>query len=153
MSDLEAINSLLAKIAEANDGVNHGSEYLVNTLPSADSMELALDAYFSAMSTSNSAQQPAERWNIRITEVKDAKVQLLAATRRWFYGLEFSPKVDGVTAERTINEFMDRLVSIVGTSKVFEVKVRPPMWYECVWQDFAFEGGNCRWLLHFGFSD
>ena len=153
MSDLEAVNSLLAEIAEANDGVNHGSEYSLNTLPSADSMELALDAYFSAMSTSNSAPQPAERWNIRTTEVKDAKTHLLAATRRWFYGLEFSPKVDGVTAERTINEFMDRLVSIVGTSKVFEVKVHPPMWYECVWQDFAFDGGNCRWFLHFGFSD
>ena len=153
MSDLETVNSMLAEIAEANDGVNHGSEYSLNMLPSSDSMELALAAYYSAMSTSTSAPQSAERWNIRTTEVEDAKSHLLAATRRWFYGLEFSPKVDGVTAERTANEFMDRLASIVGTSKVFEVKVRPPMWYECVCQDFAFDGEHCRWLLHFGFSD
>ena len=153
MSDLASVNSLLAEIAEANDGVNHSSDYSLNMLPPAESMQLALEAYFSAMSTSNSDPQPPERWNIRTREVTDVTRYLLAATRRWFYDLEFSPKLDRVTAERTIKEFMDRLVSIVGTSKVFEVKVHPPMWYECVWQDFVFDGGNCRWFLHFGFSD
>jgi hypothetical protein len=153
MSDLEAVNALLTEIAEANDGVNHVSEYSLTLLPSADSMNFALDAYFSAMSTSNSAPQPAVRWNIRTTELDDAKIQLRAATRRWFYDLEFSPNVDGVTAEKVIGEFMVRLESIVGLPKVCEVKVHPPMWYECDWQDFAFDSGQQRWLLHFGFSD
>ena len=153
MSDLESVNSMLAEIAKANDGVSHGSDYSINVLPAAESMKLALDAYFSGMSTSNCASQSAESWNIRTTEIEGAKAYLIAAARRWFYDLEFSPKVDGVTAERTINEFTDRLLSIVGTSRVFEVKVHPPMWYECVWQDIAFDGGDRRWFLHFGFSD
>ena len=153
MSDIETINSLLAEIAESNDGTNHGSDYGLVVLPPADSMTHALNAYFSAMSTSNSPPQSPERWNIRSAELADAKSRLLAAAKRWFYELEFSPSVDEATAEQTLNEFMNRLNSIVGTSHVFEVNVDPPIWYECVWQDFAFDGDADRWLLHFGFSD
>ena len=153
MSDIETINSLLAEIAEANDGMNHGSDYSFVVLPAADSMTLALDAYFSAMSTSYSPPQPPERWNIRTTELAEAKPRLLAAAKHWFYELEFSPTVDDASAKQTLNEFMNGLISIVGTSIVFEVNVDPPMWYECVWQDFAFDGEAGRWFLHFGFSD
>jgi len=153
MPDLESINALLAEIAEANEGDNHGSDYSLDSLRPADSMKLALDAYFSAFSTSNSPPQPPERWNIRTTELTDAKRQLLAAAKHWFYELEFSPKVDDEIAEQTLNDFMNRLNSVVASARVFEVNVDPPMWYECVWQDFAFDGASCRWFLHFGFSD
>jgi hypothetical protein len=153
MSDLESLNLLLAEIAEANDGTNHGSDYSVDFLPPADSMTLAIDAYFSPMSTSISPPQPPKQWNIRATELTEAKPHLLAAAKYWFYELEFSPKVDDATAEMTINEFMKRLSSVVGSAKVFEVNVDPPIWYECHWQDFAFDGESCRWFLHFGFSD
>jgi hypothetical protein len=153
MSELESLNSLLKKIAEANDGANHGSEYGLDFLPPADSMTLALDAYFSAISTSNSPPQPPEQWNIHVTELTESNPHLLTAAKRWFYELQFSPKVDDATAEITIKEFMKHLSSVVGSAKVFEVKIDPPMWYECAWQDFAFDGESCRWLLHFGFSD
>ncbi len=61
--------------------------------------------------------------------------------------------MDDATEEHTLNDFMNCLDSIVGVSSVFEVNVDPPMWYECVWQDFAFDGDAGRWFLHFGFSD
>ena len=56
-------------------------------------------------------------------------------------------------SEEIIAEFIAQLRSVVDEASVFEVHVVPPMWYECVWQDFAFDGGNRRWLLHLGFSD
>jgi hypothetical protein len=153
MSNLESLNLMLMEIAEANDGTNHGSEYVLDFLPPADSITLALNSYFSAMSTSISPPEPPEQWNIRITELTEAESHLLAAANRWFYELECSPKVDVATAELTVQEFMKYLSSVVGSAKVFEVNVYPPMWYECDWQDFAFDGESCRWLLHFGFSD
>jgi hypothetical protein len=153
MSNLESLNLMLTEIAEANDGANHGSDYGLDFLPPADSMALALDTYFSAMSTSISPPESPERWNIRATELTEAKSHLLTAANRWFYELEFSPKVDDATAELTVQEFMKQLSSVVGSAKVFEVNVDPPMWYECDWQDFAFDGEFCRWFLHFGFSD
>ena len=85
---------------------------------------------------------------------EESLIKLIAAAKHWFYELEFSPTVDDATTEQALNEFMNRLNSIVGASNVFEVNVDPPMWYECVWQDFAFDGNaGRRWFLHFGFSD
>ncbi len=153
MSDLDALNVLLAEIATANDGANHGSDYVLDTLPTAGSLKLALDAYFAAMRTSLSPPQSAEQWNIRVTEWTDAQPRLRAAAQHWFYEQEFSPIVHENTTEQTLTAFMTRLESIVGESRVFEVNVDPPMWYECAWQDFAFDRGANRWLLHFGFSD
>jgi hypothetical protein len=109
MSNLESLNLMLTEIAEANDGANHGSDYGLDFLPPADSMALALDTYFSAMSTSISPPEPPERWNIRATELTEAKSHLLTAANRWFYELEFSPKVDDATAELTVQEFMKHL--------------------------------------------
>lgn len=153
MPGIESINSMLAEVARANVGGDLSCYYSLGTLPPAESIARSLDAYFSAMKTSNSPPQTPQCWNIRTTELKDPKIQLIAATRRWFYELDFSPKVDAVTAERSINEFMKILQTMVGDSRVFEVYVDPPMWYDCDWQDFAFDGGDTRWFLHFGFSD
>lgn len=150
---LNQLNDLLAGLGDANGGTNHGSEYALYELPDADTLQEALDRYFSRLSTSNSPAQPAEKWCIRTTPVHDFLEALGRVARHWFYEQEYSPKVDRAQAEKTISEFIAQLRSVVGDASVFEVHVMPPMWYECVWQDFAFDGGNRRWLLHLGFSD
>ena len=153
MSHLKYVNVLLKKFAEANDGVNHVSDYCLDELPLADSMMRALKSYFSAMSTSITPPQAAERWKICTTKLTDSRPRIRTVANHWFYEQEFSPSVDAAAKDRTLNDFMSRLHSVVGASTVFEVQVNPPMWYECVWQDFAFDGNRERWLLHFGFSD
>lgn len=154
MSDIKSINSMLSEIAEANNGCNHGSDYSLDELPLADSMMHALGSYFSEFSTSNVQRQPPECWNIRTVPLTDPETQLRAVVKRWFYEMDFSPSADEATVERSVNDFLGRLNSIVDFSNVFEVSVDPPMWYECDWQDFAFDNGaGGRWLLHFGFSD
>ena len=46
-----------------------------------------------------------------------------------------------------------RLVWEAAYARAYRVQVSPPMWYECVWEDYVFEAGDGRWLLHLGFSD
>lgn len=153
MINLDSVNSLLSKMAEANGGTNHSLHYALAKLPTAESLPLALDAYFSSYSTSSCPPQPPERWNIRTTELSNADSELRSAAKRWFYEMECSPFADSTTLERTLNVFLNRLQSVVGNAKALEVKVDPPMWYECEWQDFAFDGESGRWMLHFGVSD
>jgi hypothetical protein len=150
---LHQLNELLEQIGEANDGADHGSQYALYQLPFADTLQEALGGYFSGLSTSNCRAQPAERWNIRSTPVYDSDEALRLVARHWFYELEYSPNVDAVHAETIIADFLTLLRSVVADASVFEVRVAPPMWYDCVWQDFAFDGGKQRWLLHLGFSD
>jgi hypothetical protein len=150
---LNQLNELLERIGETNDGTNHGSEYALYELPDAETLQDALDCYFSGLSTSNSPAQPAGSWRIRTTPLKDSREALRVVARHWFYELEYSPNVDPAYSEEIISEFITLLRSVVDDASVFEVHVAPPMWYECVWQDIAFDAGNRRWLLHLGFSD
>jgi hypothetical protein len=150
---LNQLNELLADLGAANDGTNHGSEYALYELPGAETLQEALDRYFSQLSTSISPAHSAEKWRIRTTPVPDSCEALRLVARHWFYEQEYSPNVDRAHAEKTISEFIAQLRSVVDETSVFEVHIAPPIWYECVWQDFAFDGGNQRWLLHLGFSD
>ncbi|HEX4796830.1 MAG TPA: hypothetical protein VH370_23765 [Humisphaera sp.] len=150
---LVKLNEFLERLGEANEGTNHGSEYALYELPDADALQAALDLYFSRLSTSNSPAQPAENWRIRLTPVRDSREAISLLARHWFYEQEYSPRIDPARSEETVSEFMAQLRSVVGDAAVFEVQVAPPMWYDCVWQDFAFDGGSQRWLLHLGFSD
>lgn len=154
MSYMNSINSILSDMANANDGSDHGSEYSLYELPIADSMMHALGSYFSGIRTSNSPPQPPESWNIRTMPLTDPETQLRAVVKRWFYEMPFSPRADEVTVEQSVNDFLNRLRLMVDFPSACEVSVNPPMWYECHWQDFAFDGvTGGRFLLHFGYSD
>ncbi len=150
---LDRLNRLLLELGDANDGTDHASQYGLYELPFAGTLQEALGRYFSQMWTSNVPPQPAERWHIRSTPIQDSDDVLRLVARYWFYELRFSPRVEPAESENVISEFMRHLRFVVGDALVFEVHVTPPMWYECMWQDFAFDGGNKKWLLHFGFSD
>jgi hypothetical protein len=151
---LKPLNEFLERIGAANDGTNHGSEYALYELPDADGgLHAALDLHFSRLSTSNSPAQPAENWRIRLTPLQDSRESLSLLARHWFYEQEYSPSVDPARSEETVAEFIAQLRSVVGDASVFEVQVAPPMWYDCAWRDFAFDGGSRWWLLHLGFSD
>lgn len=150
---LKQLNAFLECLADANDGTNHGSTYALYELPPADALHAAVDLYFSRLSTSNLSAQPAENWRIRLMPVHDYLEALSVLARQWFYNQEYSPRVGLARSEETVSEFIAQLRSVVGDASVFEVHVEPPMWYECHWQDFAFDGPSHRWLLHLGFSD
>jgi hypothetical protein len=151
---LDVCSGFLEALAILNDGVNHVSSYTVERLPGAVSLDSSLASYFASMETSNDPPQPADRWQIRTASIEgDWAAVLRHASHRWFFEQEFSPKTDPDVAEGVVREFLQHLHSVVGDARTFKVQVAPPMWYECAWEDFAFESQGGRWLLHFGFSD
>jgi len=150
----DSCNGFLNAIALFNDGANHASTYTMELLPAASSLDSSLATYFSAMSTSHVPPQPAEKWQIQTTELDDDWAQALRqVAHHWFFEQAFSPKVDQTIAENVVETFLAHVRAIVGDAKAFQVDVSPPMWYEGVWQDLAFDSQQGRWLLHFGVSD
>ena len=159
-SDVMAKNSLFDRLEEmltsagtANNGADHFSDYGLWKLPNSDTLDLALGNYFSSLSTSNSPPQSADDWAIHIAPFPGGIEDLAGSIRHWFFGLEFSPRVESSVAEETVLEFLMLLEAVTGEARIHEVHVSPPMWYDCLWQDFAFDDDTERWLLHLGFSD
>jgi hypothetical protein len=79
--------------------------------------------------------------------------ELEVVFRRWFFAQEFSPTVDADVASGVVAHFLGHLRETVGDAMAYRVRVSPPMWYECVWEDYAFDARGGWWLLHLGFSD
>jgi hypothetical protein len=150
----DVCSGFLEALARLNDGCNHGTEYTFEALPEATSLDDSLESYFSSMSTSRVPPQSAAAWNIQTESLHGAwTAELEVALRRWFFAQEFSPMVDPDVASGVVACFLSHLRETVGDAKAYRVRVSPPMWYECVWEDYALDARGGRWLLHFGFSD
>lgn len=147
------VNELLYEMAEANAGSDHGCGYSLDVLSKADSLRTALEKHFAQFGTYNPTVQPPYDWNIQYTKVTRSDAVLRDTAMHWFYEQPFSPGDEIAIRNKTVAEFLDRLYAAVGQAQVFEVEVTPPMWYDCEWQDFAFENGDQRWFLHLGYSD
>jgi hypothetical protein len=151
---IETCNAFLEVIGMLNDGCDHCTSYVLDPLPDAESLDDSLARYFSAMSTSRSPPRPAADWHIQTVEISDAwQEQLEPGVRRWFFQERYSPAIADDSQQSILDRFFQHLSGLVGQARVFEVKTRPPMWYECAWNDYAFETPEKRWLLHLGFSD
>ncbi|MEO0645680.1 MAG: hypothetical protein AAFZ17_05965 [Cyanobacteria bacterium J06650_10] len=151
----DKLNESLERHARDNLGTNHGPEYVLYNLPTADSLIEALELNFSQIRTSRTSPRPAEAWDIRTVFVEEPDDRLLNAAQSWFFGSQYSSDVSPSTAADEVLDFVINLRNFVGDVPMFEVKVTPPqeMWYGCCWEDFAFDGKTQRWLLHLGFSD
>ena len=151
---LEECNAFLEGLALLNDGVNHSSSYVIESLPSAASLAESLGLHFSSISTSNSPPQPAESWQIRIAQLPGNWDDSIAGlVRRWLFQQDFSPQIEDWKQQNVVQTLLSRMKALFGCASAFKIEVSPPLWYECVWEDVAIETGNNRWLVHFGFSD
>lgn len=145
---------LLESIEILNHGTNHGCEYAIYKLPEAPSVREALDIYFSSLSSSRKAAQPADYWHIQTSELCQPWRSVLGERlKHWFFEEEYSPKVDKSNQQAFVDRALNYLTQEIGEPNIFEVFVSPPMWYDCLWQDFALTSSTGRWMLHLGFSD
>ena len=150
----DVCNGFLEALALLNDGTNHGSEYTLEQLPEAASLAESLAAHFASLSADATPPQPASAWNIQVEAMQsDWPLELAPVLREWFFAQEFSPSVDPDVASGLVAQFMEHLRASVVDATAHRVRVSPPVWYECWWQDTAFESQGARWLLHLGFSD
>ena len=147
--NISKLNGLLSGMEILNDGSNHMSDYAIYPLPDAASLMDSLGIYFS----SREPPQPPAYWHIGVnplnTTWRDAVAESLL---EWFFKQEFSPKVHGYNKQHYVSYVLKCLVDAIGEPEVFEVSVSPPVWYECLWQDFAFISPKGKWILHLGFS-
>ncbi|MBI1375609.1 MAG: hypothetical protein GC159_23105 [Phycisphaera sp.] len=152
--NLEYCNGFLAACAAINNGTNHGCDYVIDCLDEADSLDDALAMYFSSMSTSLVPQQSADRWNITKSTVMGSwKTVIERRCHHWFFEQQYSPRFSGESREAMVSRFIECFSQVLRPTTVHKIEVVPPMFYECAWEDFAFESGASRWLLHFGISD
>lgn len=149
---LARLNEQLEEMARANEGANHIYDFELICLPDAESLGVSLGEYFSNQCTSNSPPAPAECWDIRVSD-EIQEVELRQRLRYWLFRQEFSPKLSAAIEDEKLSEIVERLKSVVGPVQARHVVTNPPMFYECDWEDFAFENGSERWLLHMGLSD
>lgn len=150
---IQQLNQILESHGAANEGTNHVSDYAVVKLPDTDSIAESLDVYFSGIHTSVSPPQPAKNWHIKTSLINEPETTLRSALSHWLYNLEYSPKTPGNAREGEIAQIFNLIAKLARELVLYEILVTPPLWYDCVWQDFAIDGTEGRWLLHFGFSD
>lgn len=159
---IEQTNAYLDALAVLNDGPDHISEYTVCQLRRAPSLSEALSLHFSSLCTSDrNPPQPAELWHIKVEPISSPwRPKLALACEHWFFDQQFSPKGDFSptgncrwTRQNVVETFLEYLERSIGHADAFEVKVSPPMFYQCIWQEFAFASNREHWLLHFGFFD
>jgi hypothetical protein len=149
------LDSTLEKIAILNDGVNHVSEYAIYRLKESDSIDDSIAAYFASLYTSSTSPKTAESWHIRCKLIPEWKNTVGGVFLDWFFRQAFSPNFKAAEEKAYISTCIDLIEAKMGEGKVevYEVFVDPPMWYDCIWQDFIFKSCNGTWLLHLGFSD
>jgi hypothetical protein len=151
---LDACCGFLDALALLNTGVNHSPDYSLVRLPPTATVRESVEAYFAQLSTSITPPQPASEWHIQLTSVPGDWTENVAdASRRWFFGQPFSPRVNADAADDVVAGFVKLVKAVVGTARAHSLSVTPPMWYECSWEDIALESTHGFWLLHFGFSD
>lgn len=155
MNEHEACNAFLEVIALLNNGPDHSSSYGIESLPDALCIGESLRLYFSGNSTNTVPPQPAEHWHIRQIPIEgDWVLPIKKAAHRWFFEQRFSPSLQrDYVRDDFVDRFLQHLCALVGAATACRVETSPPMWYECVWDDFAFSTCGNFWLLHFGFSD
>ena len=172
----DVCNGFLDAICVLNEGSNTSGVHELEELPAATSLRRALAARFAALSDHRDPPVTAEAWNIQVDAVPgDWRVELRPVVHAWFFELPDSTPVDDERRNRLVTRFLEHLHEIVGDARAWRVEVTPPVWYECTWQDVAFEATGARrviraeavsgrvehqfegrldrWLLHFGITD
>ena len=155
---MNSTNVALRLLALLNNGPNHEFSLEIEKLPTSDSLESSLNAYYTAIvNWRTKMTYPAEDWHIK-TELLTGRVQDVfgPVLKRWAFEMPYSPVINSSRdwVKNAAIEFVcETLAQEVGDVAVYEVKTRPPVWYEAHWQDFALSSDQGRFLLHLGVTD
>ena len=150
---IDSIHETLAAYEQINHGCNHGAEFELHLLPDANDLIAALESYFADQYTSISPPRPSSDWHIKILALAAPTKTLDTALLHWL--LENRPpdnneSLDGLPdASQLASDFNNTF----DLSSAVAVTVRPPLWYGCEWEDFAFTRDDEYYLLHLGYSD
>lgn len=144
-----SVNAVLQTLSLLNLGTNHEANYRLIGLEKTGSLQTDLEHHFCSL-----VDDCDSDWFVKAERCDgDWEVLIAKSAQNWFFGQEFSPKVDSEKSRAIVDAFLCQLRSRTRASFCFRLNVRPPLFYESFWEDFVLEGSDRRWLLHFGFSD
>jgi hypothetical protein len=148
------MQGFLRAFAWFNHKADHGYTFELDILPKPGSVRQAIEAHFGG-NVEDLALAPVEDW----------PVFLRGYWGRWLF--QFGRRdMDHLTDPRysfslfnehlrgvMVDELMGRFAPAVRPSAVWEVQVRTRDWYECEYEDVAFEEPDRVLYLHAGHSD
>lgn len=148
------LRGCLLAFARFNDKTNHGCTFTFDCLPQATSVRQSLERFFRRQAT-----------KVVLTQLEDWSQTVRALFQTWFFqfqvplmgrlvdrGKTFSLSHDS-GRESLLDWVMNRLEAVVGQAIAWKVDVQTSDFYECGWDDVAFETAEGSYLLHFGVSD
>lgn len=157
MSVSEA-NAKLETLAYLNGGPDTDCTFEILLLDQSESIELALDAYFSKIINWRTQQpHPASDWHISVQKFQNDPISSLREILKyWIFQLPYSPAPPSErewVASNVINDVLNTLEADFKGGVLYEVITTPPVWYEGHWQDFVVSNEGRNWFLHFGVTD
>lgn len=147
------LQGFLHAFAWFNHKTNYGYTFTLDVLPKPATVRQAIEAHFEDLK------------DLRLTPVEDWPAFLRGFWGRWLFQFG-DPTMDHLTDSRRsfslfhddfrgrmVDELMGRLAGAVRPSAVWAARVETRGWYECEYEDVAFEEPDRVLYLHAGFSD
>jgi hypothetical protein len=146
---ISELRGLFEAFAWFNEKVNHGYTYSIAVLPRAITVHDALVLYL--------AEQASE---VTLSALPRWREEIGFALQRWLFAFDdlVRPGVccnltDSGNRQRLVQEVLEKLSAATQARAVWRVQIKPTGFYECAWDDFAFEGDHQLYFLHLGVSD
>lgn len=148
------LRGFLKAFALFNDKCDHGYTFLLDRLPKAASLRESIEPYFGDDAT-KVVLSSVENWSQAVAaKLKHWLFQFQASD---FAQLEDRSKRFSLShdcwRESEIQLVVKKLEDVIHPIAVWKVEVEPKGFYECEWDDIAFETAAGSYLLHLGVSD
>jgi hypothetical protein len=148
------LQGFLRAFAWFNQKADHGYTFSLDVIPKSSSVEEAIERHFRG-----------EMVRMKLTPVAGWPEVVRGLLARWLFQFQ-DPRGDHLEDPRRSfslsheafrpmfwEEVMGRLASAVQPEAVWRVEVQTRGWYECDWDDIAFEERDWVVFLHLGVSD
>jgi hypothetical protein len=148
------LQGFLHAFAWFNNKTNYGYTFTLDVLPRPTSVREAVEQHFEG-----------DLESLTLTAVEDWRLHVKDLLARWLFEFR-NPVTDHLKdprqsfslfhehfREMLLTEVLGRFSDAVHPKAVWKVDVRTLGWYECWYEDLAFEESDCVLYLHLGHSD
>jgi hypothetical protein len=147
------LRGLLQAFAWFNEKVNHSCTFTFDEMPKPGTVDNAVEEYFRRL-----FQAPAGE--VVLTPLPDWSEVVRKLLDDWLF--RFQDLIDPAAVcalthresrQSFLNKVITRLTNTIRPIAVWSVQTKPTEFYECAWDDIAFETNDRVFLLHLGASD
>lgn len=144
------IQGFLKALSLFNTTPDHNYVFEIDILDKAESVEQTLHKHL----TEISGVLPN---SLKLTLLAKVETELQESLSRWIYHLADTKQHFTLWNQewrrKEIAELVKVILDVARPKSAYKVEFHPAKWYECSWEDFALEGQDQVFFLHFGVSD